>query len=112
MKISAELETKLDALRLEGLMRYAAMKSAERAYQDMQKDNPEKWYISDKIAEILEQRDQAKLAYRRIAADFLRISGKEKEADTVEKFLETSCRKDFLDRIDRINAQFLGLSVE
>ena len=112
MKISTELETKLDALRLEGLMRYAAMKSAEKAYQDMQKDNPEKWYISEKFAEILEQRDRAKLAYRRLAADFLRISGRGKEADTIEKFLETSCRQDFLKRLDRINAQFLGLSVE
>ncbi len=165
MKISAELETKLDALRLEGLMRYAAMESAEKAYHDAQerekaafqyaaehcacktksgqpltvesamyelseKDFSESFVpliaegyktlynieyaanYSPLYGEFCRPFLKAQKAYRRLAADFLRLAGKSEEADAIERFLDSYCKPDILNRLDRINAQFLGLSVE
>lgn len=165
MKISAELETKLGALRLEGLMRYAAMESAEKAYLDAKArekaacqyaaehcvcktksgapltgenamyELPEEDFSETFVPLMAEGYKElygieyaanysplygeyyrpflnAQKAYRRLAADFLRISGKSEEADTIERFLDSYCKPDFLERLDRINAQFLGISVE
>lgn len=165
MKISAELATKLDALRLEGLIRYAAMESAEKAYLDAktrekaacqyaaehcacktmsgapltgenamyeltEKDFSETFVpliaegykalygieyaanYSPLYGEYYRPFLNAQKDYRRLAADFLRISGRTEEADAIERVLNSYCKPDFLKRLDRINAQFLGLSVE
>ena len=165
MIISTELKTKLDALRLEGLMRYAAMESAEKAYRDAQErekaayqyaaehcacktKSGEPLTVENAMYELSEKDFsdcfvpliaegyktlynieyeafysplygkyckpfvKAQKAYRMLAAEFLRISGKPEEAASIERALSGYCRQDLLKRLDRINAQFLGLSVE
>lgn len=58
----------------------------------------------------LDPLNKARKAYRQIAADFLRISGKELEAQNIERALNGYIPPKYIEELDRINEQFLGAS--
>lgn len=80
------IRKQLDDLRLVGLARYSAMKSAEKAYTDAQS------------------------AYRRIAADYLRILGLTEQAENIEYALNSSTPAKYMEELDQINAEWLGIA--
>ena len=48
-------------------------------------------------------------SYRQIAADYLRILGREQEAQKIERALNTYVHPKYMEELDRINRQFLGI---
>lgn len=54
--------------------------------------------------------NNARKAYRQIAADYLRICGQESEAQNIERVLDGYVPSAFMEKLDKINQQFLGIS--
>jgi hypothetical protein len=68
-------------------------------------DNPINNVYSCKfVAAYMEARSQ----YREIAAEFLRVLGQDREADTLEKAARGYMREDFEQRLFQITDQFIG----
>lgn len=162
MVITTDVQKQLDGLRVVGLARYAALKSAEQAYKDAmarekaayeyaanhgefftedgervtgEKDSflmDEQTFAVDfcpliaqgykelfgldypvGYAPIFEQYldplNQARKAFRQIAADYLRICGRAPEAQNVERALNGYIPPKYVEELDKINAQFLGV---
>lgn len=162
MTITQTQTNALDELRTVGIARYAAMKSAEKAYADAQErerkayqyaaehgefyteegkrvtGEPDAFLMDEQkfavefcplIAEgykvlfgldypvgytpvfdqYLDPLNKARRAYRQIAADYLRILGREQEAQKIERALNTYVHPKYMEELDHINRQFLSI---
>lgn len=57
----------------------------------------------------LDPLNKVRRSYRQIAADYLRILGREQEAQKIERALNTYVHPKYMEELDRINRQFLGI---
>lgn len=163
MVITANIQKQLEELRVVGLARYAAVKSADQAYNDaLERERAAyeyaakhgKFYTEDGkrvtgekdaflmdeatfanefvpliaqgykelfgldypigytpvFEQFLSPLNDARKAYRQIAADYLRICGREPEAESIERALSGYVHPKYMEELDRINQNFLGIS--
>lgn len=162
MIITANIQKQLDELRVVGLARYAAVKSAEQAYKDATEREKAAYEYAAKHGEFftedgarvtgeydaflmdqdtfasefvplitkgykelfgldypvgytpvfeqyLDPLNKARKTYRQIAADYLRICGQDAEAQSIERALEGYVHPKYMEELDKINANFLGV---
>lgn len=163
MEITKDIRKQLDELRVVGLARYAAVKSAEQAYKDAvarEKAAYEyaakngKFYTEDGkrvtgekdsflmdeqtfavefvplisqgyrelfgldypigytpvFEQYLDPLNKARKSYRQIAAEYLRICGRDTEAENIERALKGYVHPKYMEELDRINGSFLGVA--
>ena len=163
MVITSNIQKQLDELRVVGLARYAAVKSAEQAYNDAlareraayeyaakhgefytedgkRVTGEEDSFLMDEqtfatefvpliaqgyrelfcldypigytpvFEQFLSPLNDARKAYRQIAAEYLRICGREPEAESIERALSGYVHPKYMEELDRINQNFLGIS--
>lgn len=162
MVITANIQKQLDELRVVGLARYAAVKSAEQAYNDALARERAAYEYAAKHGEFytedgkrvkgekdaflmneatftnefvpliaqgykemfgldypagytpvfeqfLSPLNDARKSYRRIAAAFLRIMGRDEEAQHIDRALERYVHPKYMEDLDKINQKFLGI---
>lgn len=163
MVITPNIQKQLDELRVVGLARYAAMKSAEQAYADARTREKEVYEYAAKHGEfytedgkrvkgeedsflmdeetfatefvplisqgyrelfgldypvgytpVFEQYlaplNKVRKSYRQIAADYLRICGRDAEAESIERALKGYVHPKYMEELDKINGSFLGIA--